>query len=72
MDSIQAGCPSSKRAGFFRKRAAGAFVAALVLTALTPSTAAASGRAVVLDIDGVIGPAFTDYIKARARTCKNQ
>jgi membrane-bound serine protease (ClpP class) len=63
VDSIQEGCPSSKRAGFFSKSAAGAFVAALVLTALTPSTTAASGRAVVLDIDGVIGPAFSDYIK---------
>src|SRR5262245_41265567 len=63
MDSIQTGCPSCKRARFFRKRAAGAFGAALLLTALTPSATAASGRAVVLDIDGVIGPAFSDYIK---------
>jgi membrane-bound serine protease (ClpP class) len=63
MDSIQIGCPSSKRARFFRRRAAGAFVAALVLTAPIPSATAAGGRAVVLDIDGVIGPAFSDYIK---------
>jgi membrane-bound serine protease (ClpP class) len=63
MDSIQTGCPSSKRARFFRKRAAGAFVVALVLTALMRSATAAGGRAVVLDIDGVIGPAFSDYIK---------
>src|SRR5262245_66051004 len=63
MDSIQTGCPSSKCARFFCKRATGAFVAALVLTAPMPSAAAAGGRAVVLDIDGVIGPAFSDYIK---------
>ena len=62
MDSIQTGCPSSKRARFFRKRGA-AFVAALVLIATMPSAPAANGRAVVLDIDGVIGPAIADYVK---------
>jgi membrane-bound serine protease (ClpP class) len=69
VDSIQKGC--FKRAEFFRKRIAGAFVAAVVLTALTPSSTAASGQAVVLDIDGVIGPAFSDYVRrelAVART----
>ena len=63
MDSIQTGCPSSKCARFFRKRTPGALVAALVLTAATPSASAANGRAVVLDIDGVIGPAIADYVK---------
>jgi membrane-bound serine protease (ClpP class) len=63
MNSIRTNSPSSKRARFFRKRAAGAFVAALVLTAATPSAPAANGRAVVLDINGVIGPAIADYVK---------
>jgi membrane-bound serine protease (ClpP class) len=68
MDSIQTGCRSSKRARFFPKRAIGGFVAALVLTAAaTLSALAANGQAVVLDIDGVIGPAIADYIKRELR-----
>ena len=42
-------------------RAAGAWAAALVAVTLLPAAAAAAERAVVLDIDGAIGPAVANY-----------
>jgi membrane-bound serine protease (ClpP class) len=41
----------------------GVFIAGLIFTLLMPPEATAAGRAVVLDIDGVIGPAIADYVK---------
>lgn len=54
---------NSRPAGPFHKRVLGVLIAALTFTFIMLSGAAASGRAVVLDIDGVIGPATSDYVK---------
>ncbi len=60
---------SSRLARAFRKCAPGAFLAALMF-ALLPPPAAAGERAVVLDIDGVIGPAIADYVTREIKAAK--
>jgi membrane-bound serine protease (ClpP class) len=54
----------------FRQCASRAFIAALIFALFSPPPATASERAVVLDIDGVIGPAIADYVTREIKAAK--
>ena len=60
----------SRAIGLSRRRAINLLVAVIVATLVLPANPAAAERAVVLDIDGVIGPAIADYVVRELRTVR--
>jgi membrane-bound serine protease (ClpP class) len=62
MCSAHAGIPIRPVGAVSIRRRVGAWFAALLISAMTTSSALAARRAVVLDIDGIIGPAIAGYI----------
>ncbi len=62
MCSAHAGIPIRPTGAVPSRCRAGAWFAALLIAAMTTSTALPARRAVVLDIDGIIGPAIAGYI----------
>src|SRR5581483_5307854 len=62
MQVAQTNGRNSRPARAFRQCVPGAFVAALMFAFLSPPQAVANERAVVLDMNGVIGPAIADYV----------
>lgn len=60
----------SRVEGLSRWRAVNLLVAVIVAMLVLPANVAAAERAVVLDIDDVIGPAIADYVVRELRTAK--
>ena len=60
----------SRAIGLSRRRAIILLVAVIVAMLVLPANPAAAERAVVLDIDGVIGPAIADYVVRELQTVR--